>query len=199
MENIFPVTILNWLIFIGTISAYIIMIAGIIKNKGKGQNFFTWLLWAVLDLLLYILTEEEKGSCLSLVFGCVLGSSITTLFLIRYEIKWKQKEWITLTTTSIFVTIWIYSGSNTLGLVLAVVSQLIAGWPLMEESWKNPEDGLTLISYLIFILVYCLSILDSPNWEIQNVLFPIAFLIYSIGDTFPLIKKWWKNKNQKNA
>lgn len=192
-NNLFPSTILGWISLLLTFIAYILMNIGIAKNNGRGQKFFSWFIWIWLDILLFLTVQENNGHCLFLVFGCIIWSTITTLLLIKYK-KW---EWSILETrvlimTIIFVIIWQISGSGTLGITLAVSAQLIAGWPLMKESWENPGSGITLISYIIFIFVYLLMIIESPNWEIQNSLFPSAFFLYTIADTLPLLKKWFK-------
>jgi hypothetical protein len=195
IKIVLNVTITDFIIFIITISAYIIMVIGIKKNNGKGQNFFTWLLWTVLDILLLITAILEKSSSAILILSCVIGSFITTLFLISYKkMNWTWHETFTLITTVTFVILWIYSQSNLLGLILMVIAQLIAGWPLMRESWINPESKYNLASYLVFMFGYILTIYSSPNLEIQNILFPVAFLIYTLGDTYPLLKKWIKDR-----
>jgi hypothetical protein len=195
METILPATAMDWLILTVTILAYGILIAGIFQKKGmKSQSFFTNLLWAILDVLVYIAAFEEQSSSLMLVFGCILGSLTVSILLLKYDKKkkWTKDESITLLIVCLVVFLWLYSGSNLLGLTLAVIAEIIAGWPQMKKSWKKPGSRLTLLSYFLFLIVYSLSIYNSPDWQLKNVIFPIAFFVYCIGDTLPLIIKWWK-------
>lgn len=192
VEIIQNVAVIDWIIFTVTIIAYIILVVDVIKNNGKSQNFFTWFLWGILDSILLISTFKEKGSDLAIIVGCVIGSFFVAISLLFVKkIKWRKDESQILLLVIITMIIWIWSGSNLVGIIFAVASEMIAGIPLMKASWKNPGSRLTLASYLFFIVSYFLSIISAPNWEIENVLFPVAFLIYSIGDTFPLIQKWW--------
>jgi hypothetical protein len=198
-DNIFPSTNLGWMIICLTIIAFTINIVGIKKNKGKGQKIFTWILWAILDGLLFLVSEEENSHCLFLIFINFLCSLVTIVFLLKYKNwEWGDSETVTLIITPIFIFFWIYSGSGSLGIFMAVVVQLIAGWPLMKESWENPESGFTLVSYITFALVYLLAIIEAPNWELQNMLFPGAFFIYTLADTYPLLKKWHQEKYYKS-
>ena len=192
---ILNVTIFDFVIFVVTIIAYIILIVDILKNNGISQNFFTWILWAILDGILLITIYEEEGADLPIVAGCVLGSFFVAIFLLFVKkIKWtKNESWILLLVITT-VSIWLWSGSNVVGIISAVASEMLAGIPLMKASWKTPGSQLTLASYIFFIISYILSIYNSPDWQIENVLFPVAFLIYSIGDTSPLMKKWWRRK-----
>ncbi len=193
---IFPSTTLGWIGFCSTILAYIINIVGIKKNQGKGQKIFTWILWVILDGLLFIVSEQEDSHCLFLISINLICSLITVVFLLKYKNwVWSDSETVTSILTPIFILFWIYSGSGSFGIFMAVVVQLIAGWPLMRESWKNPETGFTLVSYIIFVIVYLLAIIEAPNWELQNMLFPGAFFMYTLADTYPLLKKWYKESH----
>lgn len=202
MEKIFPVTSMDWLILTVTISAYAILIVGIFKKRGmKSQSFFTNLLWSILDVLVYITAIEEQSSSLMLVFGCILGSFSVSILLIKYDKKkrWTKDESITLSIVFVVVFLWLYSGSNLLGLTLAVIAEIIAGWPQMKKSWKKPGSRITLTSYVLFLVVYILSIYNAPDWQLKNVIFPVAFFIYCIGDTLPLIIKWWKIEKRSES
>ena len=204
LEIIQKMTSIDWVIFAVTIFAYFILEADIIKNNGRSQNFFTWFLWGILDSLLLITTYKENGSDIPIIAGCVIGSFFMAFSLLFVKkIKWRKSENRILLLVVMTVIIWLWSGSNLVGIIFAVVSEMIAGIPLMRASWKNPGSRLTLASYVCFFGSYILSIAIAPNWSIENVLFPISFLIYSIGDTIPLVKKWWeivKRYNQmKNA
>ncbi len=182
----------DWIIFAITITAYFILIIDILKYNGISQNFYTWFLWGVLDTILFINTYKEQASDLALIFGCLIGSFFISLILfIIKKIKFRKKERRILYLVIITTIIWLWSGSSLVGIISSVTAEIIAGIPLMRSSWKKPGSRLTLISYLCFLLSYVISIYHSDNWKIENVLFPIAFLIYSILDTVPLIKKWW--------
>lgn len=199
VEIIQKLTAIDWIIIAVTLVAYLILVADILKNFGRSQNFFTWILWGILDSILLITTHREKGSDLPLVLSCVLGSfSIAFVLLFVKKIKWRKKERRILILVITTTIIWIWSESNQVGIIFAVLSEMIAGIPLMRASWKNPGSRLTLASYLFFIISYALSIVTAPNWNIEHVLFPISFLIYGIGDTSPLIRKWWSIMKRYN-
>jgi len=195
MEIILPVVYMDWIILVTTISAYGILIVETFRGKGiKSQSFFTYLLWAVLDIIVFITIKEERGSSLILVFGCVFCSILMSILLFKYDKskQWKDEETRTLFSIVIVVLIWVFSKSNILALTLAIIAELIAGWPQMKRSWKNPGTRMTLASYSLFLIIYTLSVFNAPDWQLKNVLFPVTFFIYCIGDTFPLIKKWIK-------
>jgi hypothetical protein len=186
-EIIQKMTSMDWIIFAVTIFAYFILEVDIIKNNGQSQNFFTWFLWGILDSILLITTYKEKGSDLPIIAGCVIGSFFMAFSLLFVKkIRWRKSESRILLLVILTVIIWLWSGSNLVGILFAVVSEMIAGIPLMRASWKNPGSIITLASYVCFFGSYILSMYSAPNWHI----FPISFLLYSVGDTTPLVKKW---------
>ncbi len=190
---------IDWIIFAVTIIAYILLITDIIKNNGVSQNFYTWFLWGILDSVLLVTTYKEMGADIAIIFGCVIGSfSVALCLSLIKKIRWRKRETRTSIMVAITLAIWLWSKSNLVGIIFAVTSEIIAGIPLMRSSWKNPGSRLTLASYLFFFASYVISIYNSPNWNIENTLFPIAFLLYSIGDTTPLVKKWWNIYNRYN-
>jgi hypothetical protein len=204
IEIIQEMTSIDWIIFAVTILAYFVLEVDILKNNGRSQNFFTWLLWGMLDSILFITTYKEKGSDLPIIAGCAIGSFIIAFSLLFVKkIKWRKSESWIFALVILTVIIWLWSQSNLVGIIFAVTSEVIAGIPLMRASWKNPGSRLTLVSYLIFIVSYILSVCNAPTLDIKNVLFPITFLIYSIGDTSPLVQKWWliwgRYKKLKNS
>lgn len=195
IEIVQKMTSIDWIIFAVTLFAYLILIVDILINNGKSQSFFTWLLWGILDSILIITSYMEKSTDLAIIFGCIIGSFSVSIFLLFVKkIKWTKNETRILLLIIITVIIWLWSGSNLVGIIFAVTSEMLAGIPLMKSSWKTPGSKLTLASYLVFIISYVLTIWISPNWQIKNVLFPLAFLIYGILDTIPLINKWLVSK-----
>jgi len=193
--NLSETTPIGRLTFGVTIIAYFILVIDIIKNKDKtteSQSFFTWFLWLILDYVLFIATDKVHGSDLPLIYGSVIGSfSISVSLLFMKKIKWGENEWINLILVIITLFFWFITRSAKVGIVFAVASEIIAGIQQMKASWRNPGTKLTLVSYVFFIASYVLALLDAPNWNIENTLFPLAFLIYCIGDTTPLIKKYF--------
>ena len=186
---------MDWLVLIVMFSANIILIRETRRKRGtKSQSFYTCLLWTALDILIFVVIEKLESSSAMLVFIGVLFSSKMSLLLFKYDKdkKWTEDESKTSVVIVLVLFFWWLSNSNLLGLILAVIAEIVAGLPQMKKSWTNPGTRFTLISYLLFLAGYSLSILKLEKIEIKDILFPSAFFIYCVGDTYPLILKWWK-------
>ena len=186
---------MDWLILIVMFLANIILIKETRRKRGtRSQSFYTCLLWAILDILIFIVIEKLESSSAMLVFIGVLFSSKMSILLFKNDKdkKWTEDETRTSIAILFVLFFWWLSKSNLFGLILAVIAEIIAGLPQMKRSWTNPGTRFTQVSYLLFLAGYSLSILKLEELEIKDMLFPSAFFIYCICDTYPLVKKWWK-------
>ena len=216
------------------IIGYWILNKGFRKNRARGQNFLTWFLWGIIDLILYIKIKEISGFATVLALAEVFGCFITSIYIlyfytlryrriiIKYNLKtkilifirivlkkWTRNESRTGILTGILIVMLFFVKETRSIIALGVLAEMAAGWPLLKETWKDPDpSGYTLTSYLVFLLGYILAIYKCfaiyPINEvfgetfIENMFFPIAFIIYSVFDTFPLIRIWLK-KYKKNS
>ena len=190
LEIIKKMTSMDWIIYVCTVLCYLCLVIGIIKNKGKGQNFYTWVLWFILDIILLTTTYDEKGKSIVMIFPCLLGSFSISLLLIKKRV-WTKEELVTSILIFITVVVWL-SVSDLYGIIFAVISQLIAGWPLTKECYKHPEPGWTLIGYVLFIISCILMIFQDSELGLWDKLFPIALGLQTVVDIIPLIWKLLK-------
>lgn len=191
----------DWWIFSTTFLAYIFIFVGIWKAKGEGQSLISWLLWLILDIILFIPTWQEGGKSAFMLVPSMFGSvSISFLLLKLKKYEWNFTEWLSLSLTFASVTIWYFSKDNSVTITFAVISQVVAGWPLTKKSWENPKPGWTTIGYLTFIISCVLSLILGKNafteFILEDHLFPIALGVQTIIDTIPLIIKSFEPKNQ---
>lgn len=192
----------DWWIFSTTFLAYIFIFVGIWKAQGEGQSLISWLLWLVLDIVLFIPTWQEGGKSAFMLVPSMIGSvSISILLLIFKRFEFKLTEWLSLILTIASVSVWYFSKNNSVVITFAVVSQVVAGWPLTKKSWENPKPGWTTIGYLTFIISCALSLLLGKNafteFILEDHLFPIALGVQTIIDTIPLVIESFKPKNEK--
>jgi hypothetical protein len=196
-------TVTDWCILSTTFLAYIFIFVGTWKAKGEGQSLISWLLWLVLDIVLFIPTWQEGGKSAFMLVPSILGSiSISFLLLIFKKFEWKLTEWLSLGLTLASVAVWYFSQNNSVTITFAVISQVIAGWPLTKKSWENPKPGWTTIGYLIFIAscVLSLAIREKNHLELtlEGDLFPAALGLQTVADTIPLIIKSFERLKLKN-
>jgi len=186
-------TNIDWLILITTFFSYVFIYLAVRKNKGRGQSFFTWGMWLVLDIILLIPTIEEGGKSSLMIYASILGSFFISLFLFKLKkIEWEINEWISFALIIAMVVIWYFSKNNDFVIVCGVASQVAAGMPLTVKSWQEPEPKY-ILGYSFFVLGCIFSLtLEKSAFEklsLEDHLFPAVLGVQTIAEIIPLVKK----------
>jgi hypothetical protein len=110
-------------------------------------------------------------------------------------------EKIVLALVSICIGIWIFFGKNE-AIIFETICQVVAGLPLLKDTWKKPEDfKWTLIPLSGFVLLYIIILNTIPNFSFEHALFPTTMLIYTSATMFfiiiPLFTEWKRRREFK--
>ncbi|MFA6251475.1 MAG: hypothetical protein WC603_02510 [Candidatus Paceibacterota bacterium] len=186
---------------------------GIIKEKGEGQSFCSWILWLLLDIALIIPTLEQGGRAPFILLMASSGGSLVIsgyLFFKVKKVRWGKNEMISLFLVIVTFLLWALSEygekpivkDKNLVITLGVIAQVIAGWPLTKESWKKPRP-IYIIGYSFFILgcIFSLTFEKSVlnEYITEEHLFPIALGTQTVVDIIPLIRKLLKKRTKSPA
>lgn len=145
------------------------------------QNFFTWILWGVLDGLGAVAIVFQNGSYL-LPVAYTIGSLITVLLILKSGEKPKLTwfEIMVFTLILLCMVVWYFSGSK-VAIIAGSVAAFIATFPQFVDAWKKPDD-MPFVVYLSYFVANCLSIAGGKCWSVEERLFPAsgAFLCFII-------------------
>ena len=145
--------------------AYIPLAFGIFRDTAK-QSFAAFLLWAMLDTIAVVTTWIEQGHHW-LALGNVIGSTvITVLLIVKKQVSWSRIESITALLVIICLAIW-YSMGETAGIIASSLAVLIASFPQMVETYRNPS-GTPQTAYMIFLCGNILSLFAGREWTIEE-------------------------------
>src|SRR3989344_6882632 len=189
----------DWVIIVMGVVAYLPLIQAMLKDKKHcaGQNFYTWILWFLLDVILLIVTILEKGNYASLLIFVPM-SFIATAISFKYRTKMPDFEKLVSLLVFLCVVIWLTSNEY-YAIIFATISQIVAGLPILKDTWKNPEKFKeTFFSLGVFVLVHLLMVLNKPEWSVKDTLFSGVMLIFTALEMLPIfieIKRQQKNKN----
>ncbi|HPS21744.1 MAG TPA: hypothetical protein PLO44_02985 [Candidatus Paceibacterota bacterium] len=192
----------DWSIFVVTLLAYVFIALGIVKDKGKGQSAFSWFLWLILDVILFLSILDGNGKSIFMLAPSMLGSLVISILLYlcqkRKKIVLKDWEWINIFLISVTAIVWQVSKDPNTAIAFGVAAQVLAGVELSIESWKNPTPGWTTLGYLMFVASCVLSLATEGNafthFTIQDHLFPTMLGLQTVVDTIPLILKTFKKQ-----
>ncbi|MES2930945.1 MAG: hypothetical protein V4665_04145 [Patescibacteria group bacterium] len=187
----------DWIIICLAIIAYIPLAIAIIKDKekGAGQNFCTWVLWVILDIVQFICTVLAGGTYV-MFFAFIPCASIIMCLVFRYRKKMDDFEKIIAVLVFLCIVIWLLFGEYW-AIVFQTLSQIIAGLPLLRDTWRKAKEfRKTLLPLSIFAIVHLLCILRKDGWSVEHTLFPAALEIFTLVSILPIILYLIKQKRK---
>lgn len=140
--------------------------------RGAKQNFATWALWALLDVIVTISVVVQDGNIvLPIVYAC--GSLLVALSLIiKRQVGWGKFETFIACLVIICMCVWAMSGPKaaTIASTLATAS---AGLPQLVATIKDPKSTSPL-TYGLFTIANICSIIGAKAWTIEESFFPVV-------------------------
>ena len=158
---------------------YVPLITGTIRDKGAGQSFAMWALWAVLDTTVTISLMVQRGNYW-LTFGLAVGSvALALLLLLKGRFAWSWFETAILVLVLVCLAVWKFSGPKwaTIATTVAIV---IAGLPGMVELWRNPQPVLGRI-WLGYTVANLLALWGGASWTIEERFAPGVFAVQTVA------------------
>lgn len=86
----------------------------------------------------------------------------------------------------ITVALWQTTNSAILGLVGAMVADIIAGIPQVLKNWKSPHEEVVL-PWLMFSIGNALNLGSVPNWDSTLWVYPVYMAVMSFLIVLPVI------------
>lgn len=194
MEIILRMTVMSWLIFWLAVIAYVPLIIGIIKDKNdKSQDFTTWALYFLLDIITMFSSVKKDGSY-AILFGFSVGSLIMAgILFYQKRISWTWLETTVVALVALCIISWCRSGPYW-ALVSGIFSESVVGIYLIIKTWKNPKVEYNFSGYTIFLIVSILAVINAKDWSIPQSGYAICETIICFLTLLPLIRKWWKER-----
>lgn len=158
---------------------YAPLVIGAIHNKGAGQSFAMWALWAVMDWTAAISIMVQRGN-FWLVLGLAVGSvTMALLLLVQGRFAWGRLETLILFLVLICFGVWIFSGPKwaTIASTLAII---IAGVPGMIELCQNPQRTLAII-WSGFTVANLLALWGGASWTVEERFAPAVFALQTLA------------------
>ncbi len=188
----------DWLIICTAVIAYIPLWIAIAKDKehGAGQNFYTWILWFILDISQLTSTMLAHGTYV--MFLAFAPCCLATLLIVRKHRKPIDPfEKAAVVLTILCIPTWACMG-EIWAIVIQTTAQVIAGLPLLRDTWREPAKfKKTLFPLSIFTVVHLISFYRKSGWTIEDTLFPFVMLIFTLLSMLPIVKVVYEEQKKK--
>ena len=162
------------------IISYIPYFRDIFAGKTK-PHAFSWLVWGVLNAIVFAGQLADGGGAGSWVVGftAVVTLSIFFIALKKGEKDIKFFDWFCLVGAVIAIIPWLITKDPLLSVILVTVIDLLGFIPTIRKSYSKPHQE-TLITYILSIVKYGLAIIALQKYSIVTVLFPLAMVAVHI-------------------
>jgi hypothetical protein len=151
------------------------------------QNFSTWILWTILDIITTIAIIEQDGNYL--LSGVYVFSSFAMSILLfsKKEIGWSAID--TVTTVCVFVCLFVwYVMGNKATTIASTTAVVISSFPLIKSTFLCPDPKATKV-YSLFIIASLLSLIGGKDVSVKESLYPAATMGFSILLTVLSLRK----------
>jgi hypothetical protein len=147
-----------------------------ILRKEARPHFFTWAVWSILLVIISIIQWE--GNAGPGLWGMAI-TAVTTIFIAVYSWFFGEKtgslfDWVTFLLSLAAIPVWLLVKDPTAAACLASVIDLVAFWPTISKSWRDPYSE-NLIYYVAWLIKYPAAYFALATVNIANAIYPILW------------------------
>lgn len=169
--------------------SFIPYLIAIIKGKAR-PHFFTWFVWSI--LLSIILVIQIQGNAGPGFWGMAV-TTVTTIIMTIYSWFYGEKtgsmfDWTTFILSLLAIPFWLLTKDPTTAACLASVIDLIAFWPTISKSYKDPHSE-NLLYYIAWLVKYPAAYFALQTVNLANAIYPILWTVVGFFYVLFLIKR----------
>ncbi len=173
---------LEYQIILGVIST-VIGLAGyvpyfndILKRRIK-PHAFSWLIWGLLQLIVFFLSTSKGGGAGEWVIGAqaTLNLVIFAISMRRGDVKITLIDKASLSLALLGIVLWMATTNPLWGVVIASVVDVIAIVPTIRKAYAKPyEDSMSI--FVLGAVAFAVSIFALSSISLVTVLYPTVLI-----------------------
>lgn len=164
-----------------------IFLCYLLLRGGVVQNLTSWILWAILDVILAAAVIYQGGNwpfIVTYVLGCLAVASVIYKTSI---IKWTWYEYLVTFLVFLCMMVWAISGAET-ATIAGTVAVIIAGIPQLIDVWRKPEENSVFI-YSGFFIGNIFSTAAGKDWSIEERFYPASMVVFCFFYVISIARK----------
>jgi hypothetical protein len=173
-------------------------------HSGKTvPNLVTWGFWALAPIVSFLASVSTGVDPLSIFSTFTSGFFplvifVYSVFRSRFILKFSSLDKLCLFTASMSLVVWYLTKDPFFALLLSIVTDLIAGLPLLINSYKNPTNENPSI-YITGIISATITFLIVDSFSIYSIGFAAYIVLINSSIILPVYWnriKLWKLTNK---
>ena len=158
-----------------TIVAFYPYLRGIIQDAIK-PHVFSWVIWAVTTLVVFIAQVQEHGGVGAWPIG--LSGAITSVIAVlayakRAEVSITRIDWLFFILAMASLPLWYFTADAMWAVILLTAVDLFGFAPTLRKIFIDPYSE-SLLFFALFALRNILVVLALEHYSLATVLFPAA-------------------------
>jgi hypothetical protein len=167
-----------------SVSSYVPYIIAILRKQTKPMKA-SWLIWAILDSILFASMLYAKSMNWQMV-GVVAGVWIVFFLALKFGTPgWKKLDKFCLIGAGCSIALWAITGDPVVGIVTSITANAIGSVPTILSTWEDPSHESRLAWTLAFVSS-TLTLLGNSNWTLAAAAQPIMFEVVQVAMMFLL-------------
>jgi hypothetical protein len=174
----------------GAATAVLVYISLTAKVLGKSviQNFATYFLWGLLDIIAAIAIGMDHGNFLLPAIYALLSIGVCIVILHTGTFKWSRDETITSAFVFASIIVWFFMNGK-MATIVSTTGVVVACWPQLKDLWKNPREA-PVFEYMGFAVANALSTMAGHTWSIQERFYGAACTAAAVVIVLVGARKW---------
>jgi hypothetical protein len=162
---------------IAALGGHLFWVHGILKGT-MHLNLATWIMWAVYDYCVFMVSLSAGATAPFLLLGFVLGASLIVLALLfKGTWKWGRLESVW-TAVAVLALIGWYASGPLAALVLLTIGKYSSSIPTIVRGYQRPERNQSWIWFL-GTFAAATNIFAGTSWTVAQGLFPSFAFVFS--------------------
>lgn len=154
-------------------------------NGRVAPNLVTWVLWALIPLIIFSASVSDGGGAQSLLaLAAGLGPAFVVLSVVvrRQPSTWRvERRDVGCGLLSLLaIALWAVTRDGTYAIGLSLAADLAAATPTLIKAYRDPESESSLV-YLLFVAAAVMVLLATRRWSVATVGFALyAAALYAL-------------------
>jgi hypothetical protein len=166
------------LIGVATLAIFSFELKAFSASQNVAANVTTWLLWALLDVVIFWSLYMAGKKAMSIV---LLGYAVGAIFVAGVLLSsgvWKFGYPEALTAVGTIVAIYMRRIGPKAAIVAASMAMVIAGLPTMGLAWTSPMPW-TWWLWASSVVTFLMQLAATDKWVLEDRFLPVAGLIFN--------------------
>lgn len=164
-----------------TLAAFIPYIREIFRGSIR-PHFFSWVIWAVTTLLIFLAQLEDNGGAGTWPIGVSAGITFFIAYLAfqkRADITITRMDWLFFVSALLSLPLWYWTSDPLWAVVLLTAIDVAGFGPTIRKAYQSPYSE-SIQFFALFTLRNVLVMLALENVSVTTALFPVAMAVICI-------------------